>query len=228
VTATVSSTPTPTLSFSNTATATAPAGVTDPNTANNSATASGIIGVAEDCATTCGPLTTGSTNTGSTTTTGSGGSSGTLQEALFSGSLGCTYQTGDLHMDTHISEVLLSSGAFSKTVSLEYPAIAGAPTIDPRDTTNGPDGDRDFDDVVWNSQVCFQAAPGVTFKTRSGSLANVGLLPNCPTPLSSATGPCVDRAHSALINVGAAGTINYDVVLVVFIPAGAAGDPRMN
>jgi hypothetical protein len=86
--------------------------------------------------------------------------------------------------------------------------------------------DRDW--RVAGSRLCFQTASGARFKDRSGSTVNVGLLADCPTPVSAdTTDPCVDRATSHVTS-GAAGTTSYDVVMVVYIPPGIAGDPRMN
>ncbi len=127
LTATVSSTATSSLTFANTASVTAPAGVTDPNSANNSATDTDSIGAAMTCTTSCGPFTTGNQSTGQLSVNASGTGSGTVQGAVFSGtsSFSCNGQyTGeyDLSLDQNTYEVISSSGTFSKTLTIEFPA----------------------------------------------------------------------------------------------------------
>jgi uncharacterized repeat protein (TIGR01451 family) len=230
LTATVSSTATDSLTLANTASVTAPAGVTETNSANNSATDTDSIGAAVTCTTSCPTLTTGDPSTGQLTVNASGTGTATVQGAVFSGTLPCSYGSGDLQLDPNTYEVLSNSRTFNKTVTLEFPAGAGAPPIDSGDddSDTGNDGDGDFDDVIFNEQVCFQAATGTTFIDRTGASVNVGLLPDCPDPATGATGPCVDRSASELTNVGEEGSTHYDIVIGVYIPAGTVGDPRMH
>ena len=229
LTATVSSTATDSLTLANTASVTTPAGVTETNPANNSATDTDSIGAAATCMTSCS-FTTGNQSTGQLTVSAQGSGTGAVQGAVFSGTLPCTYGPNDLSLDQNTYEVISSSGSFTKTITIEFPAGSSAPVIDTSDddSATGNDADNDFDDVIWNEQVCFQTAPGVTFTDRNGNSVNVGLLPDCPANLADAGGPCVDRSTSELTNIGASGTTNYDVVMGVYIPAGTAGDPRMN
>ena len=175
-----------------------------------------------------------STNTSSVNVaaTGTSSSSGTLQAGIYTGTLGCTYEPSNLHLDPNTFFVLSSSTSYSKKVTIQYPAGPAAPPLDLSDNDPGSapagDGDADFDDVKWISQVCFQAP--YPFTTRAGTPASgpdaqgffTGLLPNCP-----ASGPCVDRAASTTTNINS-GAGTYDVLLVVDIPAGEPGDPRMN
>src|SRR4029077_4377616 len=118
----------------------------------------------------------------------------------------CTYEPGNLHLDPNTFFVLSSSTSYSKVVTIQYPAGPGAPPLDLGDNDPGSapvgDGDADYDDVKWISQVCFQAP--YPFTTRAGTPASgpdvqgffTGLLPNCP-----ASGPCVDRAASTTTNI---------------------------
>ena len=229
LTATVSSTATDSLTLANTASVTAPAGVTETNSANNSATDTDAIGASVNCVTSCA-LTTGDPSTGLLTVNANGTGSGTVQGAVFSGTLPCTYGPHDLSLDPNTYEVISSSGTFSKTVTLEFPAGSSAPVISSSDddSNTGNDGDDDFDDVIWNEQVCFQAATGATFTDRNGASVNLGLLPDCPVNVADAPGPCVNRSASGLTDVGADGTTDYRIVIGVYIPAGTAGDPRMH
>ena len=229
LTGTVSSTATSSLTLANTASVTAPAGVTDPISANNSATDTDTIGMSVTCMTgvNCAPLVTGNTSTGQLTVMLPSGT-GTVQGAVFSGSLPCTIVAPDISLDPNTYEVITSAGStLTKTVQLEFPATgSNVPVFEGSDDdeASGNDLDNDSDDVIWNEQVCFQAAPGVTFVDRDNASVNVGLLPDCPleTP-----GPCVDRSASSLTN-GVDGTKSYDVVMTVDIPAGTSGDPQMH
>jgi uncharacterized repeat protein (TIGR01451 family) len=228
VVATVSSTATPTLTLTNTATVTSPNGVTDPNPNNNSATDTDTIGNSLPCNSRC-TVNAGSQSTGSVsvTATSTDGGTGTAQAAVFTGTLGCMYTGDQLHMDpnTYQVDVLSSSGEFSKTVAIEYPADASAPAISAdTDPFSGNDGDDDYDDVVSNSPVCFQAP--YSFGILGGGTAMVGLLPDCPATVASALGPCIEADRNMVTNP-VSGT-NYDINLTVFIPASEPGDPRMN
>ena len=177
------------------------------------------------------------TNTGSVsvnTTGGTNSSSGTLQAGITTGTLGCVglyNRTGDLHLDPNTFTVFSSSSDYGKTVTITYPAGSSAPpaaSSSDNDSTN--DGDGDFDDVKWVSQVCFQAP--YRFTTRDNVQASgpdaqglyTGLLPDC----TGSNGPCVDRPSGMLTNVGADGTTTYDISLVVDIPPSEPGDPLMN
>jgi hypothetical protein len=168
-----------------------------------------------------------STASSSVTVVATGGSSGTLQAGISTGTLSCSYPAGITDLDPNTFTVVSSSSAYGKTVTIVYTPGAGAPPLDLNDDDAGPDGDNDYDDVKWTTAVCFQAP--YPFLTSTGSQASgpdgqgnfTGLLPDCP-----ASGPCVDRAASSTIpnnnNTG------YQISLVIDIPPGQPGDPRMN
>jgi len=105
-----------------------------------------------------------------------------------------------------------------RSVAIEF---HGTLTVDTTETTGSPDQDGDFDD----EQVCFQAP--YQFTTRDGVMASTGLLPDCPSPIRPTDGPCVDRQDSVLVSYDSV-TMTGDFRLVVVIPAGEPGDPRMN
>jgi len=197
-----------------------------------------VVDAATGCTGTC-TLTTGSSGTGSVAVVANGTNSsttGTLVESVFTGALACTgYLSGDVRLDPNTYEALTTSANFSKSAALEFPAPLNAPTIDRSDADGFAhnDRDRDWDDVLWNSEICFQAP--YSFTTRPGTppaaLSNglyTGLLPDCPSPVTAATGPCHNRAADTVSNVGANGTTNYDITLNAYIPPGEPGDPRMN
>ena len=224
LTGTLSASPTTALTFANTASVTAPAGVTDPNSANNSATDTDSIGAAITCMTSCEPLVTGSPSTGQLTVNASG--TGAVQGAVFSGppSFSCdsSLMGHDVILDPNTYEVVSNSTTLGKTVMLEFPAPSTAPVISSdNDEENGNDGDGDFDDVTFNEQVCFQDAPGVTFPERGDSaMVNVGLLPDCP---GETLEPCVDRSATGSYTTILGSGTDYDVTITVDIPAGTAG-----
>jgi hypothetical protein len=161
-------------------------------------------------------------------------SSGTLVESVNASGNGPVTCSGYTTSDPNTYEFLTTSPNFTKTVTITITNPIGAPPIDLSDTDGftipGGDGDHDYDDVLWNSQLCYQApapfttAPGTPL-TQSvlpdGSTAYTGLLPDCP-----AAGPCHDRSHDQI--VGDENAVGYDIVLVGSIPAGISGDPRMN
>jgi hypothetical protein len=188
-----------------------------------------------------------STSTGSLMVSATGtttGDPGTLQGSILSGSLACSgYQPGDLQpgVDPNVFEVLASSDAFSKTVVLSFMPVAGygAPTVDRNDEDfyGPPDespGQYDFDDVLWQSEICFQAP--YQFATAGGGTAAydastgmyTGLLADCPSDLMTATDPCHDRASDRVTGIGMNDTLQYTINLHAYIPAGKTGDPRMN
>jgi hypothetical protein len=172
---------------------------------------------------------TQSTGTVNVTATGPAGTTGTIQAAVFTGPLTCTYNGHQLNLDPNTYEVLASSSAFSKTVAIEFPAPSNAPRIDPSFFY------VPFEAFVLGSvQICFQATypftvqGGGTAPLSSSTGLYTGLLPDCPIPLSRATGPCDERLASSITNIGAPGTTNYDINETAFIPSGLSGDPRMN
>jgi hypothetical protein len=181
---------------------------------------------------------TSSTTQGSGTVTasGAGGTSGILVESVNSPGAGALACAGYTSMDPNTYEFFTTNENLTKVVTLEITKPIGAPPYDPRDTDGfskpGGDGDGDYDDVLWNSQVCFQApypftqrgggsAPSSTLP--DGTTVYTGLLPDCPV---AGGGPCHDRAHDAVVR-DTSSPVGYDIVLVGDIPA-AAGDPRMN
>ena len=139
-------------------------------------------------------------------------------------------------MDPNTYEFFSTDENLNKVVTITITDPIGAPPYDPRDTDGfkkpGGDGDNDYDDVLWNSQICFQAP--YEFTVRGGGLASsstlpdgetvfTGLLPDC-TP--SGTGPCHNRKQDSVPR-DKNSPVGYDIVLIADIPA-APGDPRMN
>ncbi len=116
---------------------------------------------------------------------------------------------------------MASSSAYQKTVTISYPAVLA---LEPGEGSGSSDFDSDFDDV----QVCFQAP--YPFTTADGSQAPLaqgvytGLLPDCP--VLPTPGPCIDRSASTFTTPDESGNTRFSIV--VFIPAGQPGDPRMN
>jgi hypothetical protein len=84
--------------------------------------------------------------------------------------------------------------------------------------------------ILEAQQICFDApyqfvtVPGTPL-TSDGSGGFMGLLPDCPGNLNSATGPCHNRAADTTIP-DAQSPIGFDIVLVAFVPAGLPGDPH--
>jgi hypothetical protein len=186
----------------------------------------------------CPPCTSSaSTPQGSSTVTasGAGGTSGILVQSVNppgSSPLTCAGYTS---MDPNTYEFFTTNEALTKVVTLTITQPIGAPPYDPRDTDGfsrpGGDGDGDYDDVLWNSQICFQAP--YDFTARGGSLAAAtvpadgtftGLLPDCPV---AGGGPCHDRAHDAVVR-STSSPVGYKIVLTANIPGGLLGDPRLN
>ncbi|MGH2851457.1 MAG: choice-of-anchor D domain-containing protein [Solirubrobacteraceae bacterium] len=163
--------------------------------------------------------------------TGTGAS--TVQAGIVAGALNCApylphsmYPSGTLNEDLNTYTVLSSSSSYGKTVTISYPARF---THDTGEGGGTYDNDRDFDDV----EVCFQAP--YDFAIFGGGMAPAspagftGLLPDCPAAPASPSGPCVDRSitGSKFTPTDETG-IDFQFSMVIDIPAGETGDPRMN
>jgi hypothetical protein len=139
-----------------------------------------------------------------------------------------SYQTAD----PNTYEFFSVDYNLQKVVTLDITDPLGSlPHYDAGDTngftTPGGDGDNDYDDVLWNQQICFQAP--YPFTQRGGGYPTpvngmyTGLLPDCTAQI---TGPCHNRSADSAPRDPASPT-GYDIKLVADIPA-AVGDPRMN
>lgn len=164
----------------------------------------------------------------------SGGTTGTLVTSVNAPGEPPLTCAGYTSIDPDTYEFSTTSSSFSKTVKLTLLNPIGVPVADPTDTDGftipGGDGDNDYDDVLWNAQICFQATYQFTTNagtpapssTVNGATVYTGLLPTCT---ESVTGPCHARDEDKVVPDENA--VGYDIVLVAQIPA-AAGDPRMN
>jgi hypothetical protein len=140
---------------------------------------------------------------------------------------------GNVSRDPDTYEFVTTSPNSGKVITLDITNPINAPPYDPSDTDveQGGDGDNDYDDVIWTTQVCFQApygfqtAPGSTLVSSvvDGQTVYTGLLGDCS---GSNSGPCINRSSgSTPLDENSVG---YDIVLVIDIPSGLSGDPRMN
>lgn len=162
-----------------------------------------------------------STSTSSVNVVAAGAGASTVQAGIASGTLNCgTPPSGSLTEDPNTYTVLSSSSTYGKTVTISYPASL---TFDTTEGSGSFDGDSDFDDV----EVCFQAP--YDFPIFGGGMASpssagfTGFLADCSDNLG---GPCVDRAASTFTGPDEGGIAQFSMVVV--IPAGESGDPRMN
>jgi hypothetical protein len=186
-------------------------------------------------------LTSGTTQgSGQVTATGASGTQVDLVGSVNANGDGPLTCGSYVSMDPNTYEFLTTATdvSFSKVMTITINDPIGAPPFDASDTNGftipGGDRDNDYDDVLWNSQICLQAP--YAFMQRGGGTPTptllpdgtkvwTGLLPDCTTPASG--GPCHDRAHDAVIR-DPSSPVGYDIKLVADIPAGLPGDPRMN
>jgi hypothetical protein len=128
--------------------------------------------------------------------------------------------------DPNTYEFLTTTTGLTKTITITIVNPAGAPPYSPGDTTNGPDGDGDYDDFLATQHLCFES-PTPFAPLGGGPLVTTGLLPACPVG-TTPSAPCDNRAADALVPNKSKTAPGYNIVLQAIVPASFAGDPRMN
>jgi hypothetical protein len=175
------------------------------------------------CNGSCSITTTGTNGNG---VIGATGGSGTLVASVdLQGSTPLTC-AGYTSYDPNTYQFLTTTTGLTKTVTITIVNPAGAPPYGGRDSTNGPDGDNDFDDFLATQHLCFESPTPFT-PLGGGAMVTTGLLPACPTGVTP-TAPCDNRSADALVPNRSNTAPGYNIVLQAIIPASFAGDPRMN